>query len=132
MHKLNSASTAPGATLLRKLHQGTFAKFHEATDAPAAQRPAGGLYAPLFAFRKAAQPVPTAGKKPSTLNVAPPTMKAPGEALAHGDDSHDDDPAHTHNRHLRETAAAHAALLASFKAVYAGPSVNPSKGPVGL
>lgn len=122
MQKLNSTSTAPGATLLRKLH--------EATEAPAAQRTS--LFGPMF-VRKAAQPVPTAGKKPTPLTVAPSAMRcSPGEVPAHGDDFRDDDPAHVHNRHLRETAAAHAALLASFKTIYSGPPTNPSKGPVGL
>lgn len=127
-----NSSRSAGALLINKLSSTMLGKVYEATEAPAEQRPAGGLYAPLIALRKAAQPVPTAGKKPAPLNVAPPTMKAPGESLAHGDDYDESNGAHVHNRHLRETAAAHAALLASFKAVYAGPPVNPSTGPVAL
>lgn len=128
MHKLNSASTAPGATLLRKLQQGTLAKLHHVSEAPASQRSPGGLYAPLIAVRKAAQPLPTSGKKPAPLTVKPPSMRAPGEGADFEAGLNLDDPRHVHALQLRQSAAAHAALVASVKAAQT-PHPHGSTGP---
>ena len=43
-----------------------------------------------------------------------------------------ENPLHEHARQLHESAAAHAALLASIKAVHAGQAVNASTGPAAL
>ena len=113
----------------------TLAKMHVATIAPTPQRPVGGLYAPMFAFNKAAavpKPVTTAASKPAPLSVKPPLMRAPGEATNFGTDFNPENPLHVHAKQLHESAAAQALLLASFKAVFAGPGVNPSTGPVAL
>lgn len=107
----------------------TLGKLHHVNEAPASQRSPGGLYAPLIAVRKAAQPLPTSGKKPAPLTVKPPVMRAPGEGADYEAGVDRDDPRQVHALQLRQSAAAHAALLDSFRAVYAGPAVNPSRGP---
>ncbi len=114
---INSTSTAPGATLLRKLH--------EATEPPAAQR--ASFFAPMFDVRKAAPPLAT--RLPARLNVAPPTMKAPGEGADFEAGLDLDDPRHVHALQLRQSAVAHSKLLAAIRAQYVGPPTSPSTAP---
>jgi len=128
-----NSSRSAGAMLINKVSPGTLGKLHRAA-ASVQQRPADGPYDSFIKATKDAQAVkvPTAGTKATILTVKPPAMRASQEELAHGDGLDMAIPAQAHTRQLRETAAAHAALLASFKAVYAGPPVNPSHGPVAL
>jgi hypothetical protein len=83
--------------------------------------------------RTKAQPVAkaitinTAGKPPTPADTASvPRMKAPGEGYDDGLDMAD--PQQRHARDLRETAAAHGALLAAMK-VALKPQTSASTGP---
>ena len=98
-----------------------------------------GMFGPMFAATRAAcaealakaatpQPVSTAGKMPRAADASKvPTMKQPGGDFGVALDI--DNPQHVHAKMLRESAAEHERLLASFRAVYAGPAVNPATGP---
>ena len=75
---------------------------------------------------------PQPANKPIALSVKPPLMRAPGERVNFSTDFDPENPLHEHARQLHESAAAHAALLASIKAVHAGQAVNASTGPAAL
>ena len=144
MHKVQittKTSTAGlGTLLLRKVKRtptatqdlGTFAKMHITADAPPMQRAPGGLFAPMFAtteaatIAKAALPVPaTMPRQTATLpEPVPNALIAQRQNIA----QRFGEPSALNAVLHRESAAAHASLMASIKACHA----NPSTGPVAL
>ena len=76
---------------------------------------------------------PSPPVKPVARSVKPPGMRAPaGASVNFSADFDPENPLHEHARQLHESAAAHAALMASIKAVHAGQAVNASTGPAAL
>ena len=136
-------STKLGALLKRTMSNaraddlGTLMKMHVTTDAPTPQRPAGGLFAPMFAttkassIAKAALPVPDAmPRQIGTLPAAiPNALIAERQNIA----QRFGDPSALSSVLHRETADAHAALIAQIKAIHnAEPGRHPSTGPEAL
>ena len=135
-------STKLGALLKRTTTNastdlGTFTKMHVTVATPPPQRPAGSFYAAMFSttkaatIEKAALPVPAAmprqtGTLPEPIPSALITERQ-NVAQRFGDPSALNSVLH------RETADAHAALIAQIKAIHnAEPGRHPSTGPEAL
>ena len=149
MHHTKTTTTGTGARLLAKLNRhkpqstATVTKSIATPRTSSASPARASLFGPLIAnshddmvkaarLAKAAQ-IATAGKKPVTLVVRPPLMRAPGEGAPFEAGLNLDDPRHVHAAQLRASASAHTSLLAAIKAVHnATPSRHPSTAPEAL
>ena len=149
MHQTKTTTAGPGALLLAKVNRhkaqppATVTKSITTPRTSSASPARASLFGPLIAnshddmvkaarLAKAAQ-VATAGKKPVTLVVKPPLMRAPGEGAPFEAGLNLDDPRHVHAAQLRASASAHTSLLASIKAVHnATPSGHASTAPQAL
>lgn len=134
-------STGHGAALVAKLNRTGFAKvLHNATPAPRLRPLFGGLYESMFAATTAANVAKAAAPKPAQSLGTKQTPADTGAVRQHSVQSmvadpafNADDPRHVHAAQLRATAGAHAALVASVRAVHAaGPTAHGSQSPTPL